>query len=111
MISDRHDIPSRFLVQILLQLKSAGMVTSTRGAAGGYQLARPPAQVSLWEIIEAVETHNESVTASGDSSPERTILNGIWNRACDSYQNILKDSTLDQIVEQLGDGSDPMYFI
>ncbi len=37
-IADEHGIPSRFLVQILLQLKGAGLVSSTRGAAGGYQL-------------------------------------------------------------------------
>ena len=40
-IADEHDIPSRFLVQILLQLKGAGLVNSTRGASGGYQLVVP----------------------------------------------------------------------
>ncbi len=38
-IADRHGIPSRFLVQILLQLKGMGIVQSSRGAGGGYQLA------------------------------------------------------------------------
>ena len=46
-IAERHDVPPRFLVQILLQLKGAGLVTSVRGAAGGYQLIQPPEQVSL----------------------------------------------------------------
>ena len=41
-LADKHGIPQRFLVQILLQLKGAGLVSSVRGAAGGYQLARPP---------------------------------------------------------------------
>src|SRR3954452_13586856 len=41
-IADQHGIPQRFLVQILLQLKGAGYVTSIRGASGGYQLVRPP---------------------------------------------------------------------
>ena len=44
-VADKHAIPGRFLVQILLQLKNAGLVASTRGAAGGYQLARPPARL------------------------------------------------------------------
>ena len=39
-IAERHDVPSRFLVQILLQLKGAGLVASDRGAAGGYLLIR-----------------------------------------------------------------------
>ena len=42
-----HGVPSRFLVQILLQLKGAGIVTSTRGAAGGYHLAREPESITL----------------------------------------------------------------
>ena len=46
-IAARHGIPDRFLVQILLELKAAGLVTSTRGAAGGYRLTCPPADVSL----------------------------------------------------------------
>src|SRR2546421_10062593 len=54
-IADSHAIPQRFLVQILLQLKGAGLVTSVRGASGGYQLARPPAEISLADIINVVD--------------------------------------------------------
>ena len=43
VIAERHGIPSRFLVQILLQFKGAGLVSSTRGASGGYQLIKHPA--------------------------------------------------------------------
>src|SRR5262252_8056887 len=50
-IADAHGIPLRFLVQILLQLKGAGLVASIRGAAGGYQLARRPTEISLADII------------------------------------------------------------
>ena len=48
-------VPPRFLVQILLQLKAAGIVTSTRGAAGGYRLARRPEEISLADIRGAIE--------------------------------------------------------
>lgn len=54
-IADAHGISQRFLVQILLQLKGAGLVESTRGAAGGYQLGRPPAEVSLADIVHAID--------------------------------------------------------
>src|SRR5262249_59816083 len=53
-IADAQGIPQRFLVQILLQLKTAGLVASVRGAAGGYQLARPPESISLAEVIAAI---------------------------------------------------------
>lgn len=48
-------IPLRFLEQILLDLKHAGLVASQRGAEGGYWLARPPAEIALADIIRAVE--------------------------------------------------------
>ena len=54
-IADAHGIPQRFLVQILLQLKTAGLVASVRGAAGGYQLARPPDDITLADVINAID--------------------------------------------------------
>src|SRR6516164_3966560 len=54
-IADSHGIPQRFLVQILLQLKGAGLVGSVRGASGGYQLARPPEEISLADIVNAID--------------------------------------------------------
>ena len=48
-------IPLRFLEQILLDLKHAGLVASQRGAEGGYWLARPPAEIALADVIRAVE--------------------------------------------------------
>jgi Rrf2 family protein len=54
-IADAQGIPQRFLVQILIQLKTAGLVVSVRGAAGGYQLSRPPEAVSLAQVINAID--------------------------------------------------------
>ena len=54
-IADSQGIPPRFLVQILLQLKTAGLVISVRGAQGGYQLALPPEKISLASIIQAID--------------------------------------------------------
>src|SRR5258708_13160407 len=53
-ISESHAIPERYLVQILLQLKGAGLVMSTRGASGGYRLARAATKISLGEILAAI---------------------------------------------------------
>ncbi len=54
-IAERQKIPLRFLEQILIQLKKAGLVKSVRGAAGGYLLARGPAMIRLKDVMEAVE--------------------------------------------------------
>ena len=54
-ISQSQDIPLKFLENILLELKHAGLVRTQRGASGGYWLARPAAEISLAEIIRVVE--------------------------------------------------------
>src|SRR4029078_10711193 len=54
-ISKRQNIPKRFLEQILNDLKSAGVVESKRGVAGGYRLRRPPQRITLADIIRHIE--------------------------------------------------------
>jgi len=54
-ISEQQNIPKRFLEQILNDLKSAGVVQSRRGVAGGYRLSRPPEQIPLAVIIRHIE--------------------------------------------------------
>src|SRR5689334_12789105 len=54
-IAERNSIPERFLVQILLQLKGAGLVHSVRGAAGGYHLAVDPDRLNLFEVVQLVD--------------------------------------------------------
>src|SRR5260221_8091297 len=54
-LSTRLHVPREFLAKILKVLAGRGLVRSSRGAHGGYQLARPPAQISFLEVIEAAE--------------------------------------------------------
>jgi Rrf2 family protein len=61
-------IPVRFLPQVMGDLARAGLVTSTTGRAGGYRLTRPAADVSLLDVVEAVE---------GDSRRRTCILRGV----------------------------------
>ncbi len=66
-IADAMDIPVRFLPQVLADLSRAGLVQASAGRAGGYRLARPAADVSLLDVIEAVE---------GDSRRRTCVLRG-----------------------------------
>ena len=54
-IAERTGLPQPYLEQILLALKGAGLVRSKRGVGGGYVLARPPAEVTLGQIVSAVD--------------------------------------------------------
>src|SRR5581483_5093986 len=80
-IAEAQGIPQRFLVQILLQLKTAGLVASVRGAAGGYQLARSPQAITLAEVIAAIDDRSlspRSALGNADRSPTVHTLLGIW---------------------------------
>ncbi len=55
-IAERQDIPLPFLEQILIQLKNSGLIISRRGPGGGFELARPGEEITLWDIYCAVET-------------------------------------------------------
>jgi Rrf2 family cysteine metabolism transcriptional repressor len=54
-IAEARGIPNHYLVQILLQLKTAGLVQSARGSAGGYQLARRAEDISVADVIDAID--------------------------------------------------------
>jgi Rrf2 family protein len=54
-VADRENIPKKFLEQILLELKKAGLVGSKRGVGGGYFLIRDPAEVSFAEIVRVID--------------------------------------------------------
>ncbi len=54
-IAERTGLPQPYLEQILLALKGAGLVRSKRGMGGGYVLARPPGEISLGQIVSAVD--------------------------------------------------------
>jgi Rrf2 family cysteine metabolism transcriptional repressor len=105
-IADKHNIPQRFLVQILLQLKGGGLVASTRGAAGGYQLARPPADISLADVLNVVDRSDPAAGGGtrpggrkGDMSPLAASLRGVWEQILRARQDVLERTTLSALVE------------
>ncbi|MCA9151972.1 MAG: Rrf2 family transcriptional regulator [Planctomycetales bacterium] len=109
-IAAAHQIPSGFLVQILLQLKSAGLVHSTRGAAGGYRLARAPREISVWDVIAVVE--GEGRTSSIDSrSPAAQVLTHLWEKAAADSREFMTSITFDRLAEQVRGVAHDMYYI
>jgi Rrf2 family protein len=111
-IADAHGIPQRFLVQILLQLKGAGLVESTRGASGGYQLARRPDAISLADIINAIDSANAPRSTSGNrNSPAVAALHGVWQEIQDAQQRMLHDVSLADLVRRAYQGNSLSYQI
>ena len=103
-IAEKHDIPQRFLVQILLQLKGAGLIASTRGASGGYQLARTPEKISLGDILGVIERAEPNpASRKAEPTPLATALHDVWDRVAEERSKLLNETTLAQIVS-IGQG-------
>lgn len=100
-ISEAHGIPERYLVQILLHLKGGGLVISTRGASGGYQLARPPENISVREVLTAVDGPDDT-TRESPSTDRRAaqILSLLWDRVREAERAVLDQTTLAELVAQ-----------
>jgi Rrf2 family cysteine metabolism transcriptional repressor len=111
-IADEHGIPSRFLVQILLQLKGAGFVTSTRGASGGYQLVKPPDEISLGEVMSVIEGADEPINSSAScESRSAKVLQVAWQEVSDVQREALQSITFADLVERARRTSENMYYI
>jgi len=113
-IAEGHRIPQRFLVQILLQLKGAGLVVSARGAAGGYQLARPPDTITLADVLNVIDRNDRPASARGFGGPPSPVVEavrGVWKKAQAAQQQILEDTTLADLTQRLKEGAALMYQI
>ena len=102
-IADAQGIPPRFLVQILLQLKTAGLVASVRGASGGYQLARTPECISLAAVINAIDDRTltpHSALAEANRSPAVQALLAVWREIQSEEQRLLEQLSLAELIRR-----------
>jgi Rrf2 family transcriptional regulator, cysteine metabolism repressor len=112
-IAESHGISPRFLVQILLQLKVTGLVRSLRGAAGGYQLARSPEQISLSDVINAIDDVAPAMPPALKAlkpSPSVEALSGVLSEVDGKERQMLKEVTLADLVRRT-EASGMMYQI
>ena len=97
-IAQAQEIPLKFLENILLDLKHAGLVQSQRGAEGGYWLARPPEEIVLAEVIRAVEGPIANVRGLRPEQVEyggaAASLREVWVAVRASLRSVLETVTL-----------------
>ena len=101
-ISTAQAIPLRFLENILMQLRHAGLVESRRGAEGGYRLARPATEVTLADVIRAIDgplagvggARPETLGFEGVAAPMRDV----WIAVRASLRNVLERVTLAEVI-------------
>ena len=104
MIARRQGIPARFLEQVLHAMKKAGLVSSHRGAQGGYMLNQKPEHLSLADILEALEGPVVVSNGAGDkridgsSSRLDSLLAPVWERIKQAELSILSEVTIEQLA-------------
>ena len=101
-ISEKEDISEKYLGQIIIQLRSSGLVGSVRGAQGGYYLARQPSQLTVKDALSVLEgslcpvdcVETKQCDRAGDCSTRR-----IWSMLNDRISETLAGITLADMVE------------
>lgn len=113
-IAQRHGVPPRFLVQILLQLKGAGLVASVRGAAGGYQLLKPPREISLGQVMELIDgapDQGSPASAASPDSPAVRVLQQAWKEVAAVERKMLGEITLADLLDRAKEQGEQTYHI
>jgi Rrf2 family protein len=102
-ISEAQGIPKKFMENILHDLKRAGIVRTRRGASGGYWLARPAEEISLAEVIRAVEGPLANVRGEWPESVEypgaAEALKEVWIAVRANLRAVLESVTLADIAD------------
>ena len=115
-IAGRRAIPQRYLEQVLLGLKRAGLLTSKRGAAGGYHLARSPDEVTVGAVLRAVEGAHAPFESrprdrhTGDGSD----LVELWDEIADAVAKVVDRLTFAELADRVREhesAARPMYHI
>ena len=99
-IAERTALPQPYLEQILLALKGAGLVRSKRGVGGGYVLARPPEEITLADILAAVDGPLTQLLGAHDHCEGHCVLQEVWVGVSEETRQVLERHTLADLVRR-----------
>lgn len=105
-ISDRQGISERYLEQLMAKLKKAGLVKSIRGAGGGYVLEKNMNEISVGDVLRALEGNLDAVQCSGLNPEEgcktadSCVTKYVWQKINDSINQTVDSILLEQLVEE-----------
>jgi Rrf2 family protein len=114
-IAARQRIPEAYLEQLLTSLRTAGIVRSVRGPAGGHELNRSATEVTLGDVLDALEgvsppvqcIENGKCTVFGEC-----VLQDVWCELAESYQRLVHGVTIDDLLRrQAQRQARPVYYI
>ncbi len=113
-ISRRQGISETYLEQLMRNLKQAGLITSVRGAGGGYRLARDAKDISVGDVLRALEGDLKPVdcgaikTSGGCDAADSCVTKRVWTRMNDAIQGAVDSISLGELIDdgrRMKDGS------
>jgi len=111
-ISNRQGVSERYLEQLMSLLKKAGLVKSIRGANGGYILAKELSEISVGDILRALEGDLEPVACPAIktikseedcNAVDQCVTKYVWQRISESINRTVDEIKLDQLLQQKGE--------
>ena len=103
-IATRENISLKYLEQVIIPLRTAGLVKSVRGSKGGYSLAKSPSEISLKDVIEVLEGPIRLVDCLADPKTcqkiQFCVTREIWGEATDAINRVLGSVTLEEMVNR-----------
>lgn len=115
-IAANHQIPERYLAQLLMALRRCGLVRSQRGAKGGYLLAQEPSKITMREVLSCLEGANNlplDTHTAFSVTPEGAAIEAVWQEAAQAAIAVLQGYTLQDLCNKRDESKhlNPMYYI
>lgn len=101
LVAERQRLSLAYLEQLVARLRKAGLVDSARGRLGGYSLGRPAAEISIAEILVAVEEGTQMtrcVPGGGCLGEQRCLTHHLWDALSQQIASFLGNVTLDDVI-------------
>ncbi len=114
-ISKNQEIPSSYLENILISLKTKGIIRTIRGPKGGYELAKEPEEITVFEIVNVLEGPSDLIPCLDDSNActrsSICVTTDIWRRLQEVQKDLLSEITIKDLVEQTQEHYSPNFSI
>ena len=103
-IAKRQNLSESYLEQLVRKMRTAGLVSSVRGAGGGYQLSRPADEISVGDVLRALEGNLDAVSCNanteGCEGADLCVTKYVWARFNESITHTVDSISIEQLLEE-----------
>jgi len=111
-IAKQENISLKYLEQVIIPLRTTGLVKAIRGSRGGYSLAKPPSEISLHDLVEILDGPLELIECLGNPTTCRRVqtctTRGIWKEVQEAISRVFHSVTLEDMLHRKSEREDPI---